>query len=289
MDIGLGILAVGWVGAIVSNRVFENMLAQALTTLVGLLGLSVITAAEAVDLDELFLQPGFRGAIWYYIAAAFLLVFTAPLSSLHPAFVLTLIPVITMFCVGWYIRGQAATPDQTANVRNVRFELRPTTLLTAIVLLCYASFGVRALHYTVSECCAPFSSDEARWAYFALALCQSFSSPLLWSLWHRFDQQNHTRSSGATRALYTVTWLALAGEGLRHCCEDLAYDSTGVKYINAWGLKDSTWGEDGKTLKEGWIPGLSIRLIGVLEMLVALIWLLHRERISGMFELMNPG
>ena len=50
MDIGLCILVVGWVGAILSNRVFENMLAQALTTLVGLLGLGVITAAEAVDL-----------------------------------------------------------------------------------------------------------------------------------------------------------------------------------------------------------------------------------------------
>jgi len=231
-----------------------------------MLGMTVVAAAE-LDWDEAVLEPGCAGAALYYGNALGCTVWAALQAKLNPAYVLALAPPLVSLCVGWKVRGKP--------VAAVRFELRMTTLYSGFSVLMVGSCGISHCVIASSLCCEEFVSEAARWALFSGGVFRIMCTPLLLWVWQRAESVN-----GATRSYWICLWLMMGATGFHWLMEDVCYAAG--DFTNIWGTKQTWSSYDDKGLSDGIVPGLQVRLVGVvvfaLFLFIPLLWLcLHRH------------
>ena len=255
-------------------------LASNLSLFVALIGLVVMTTPD-LDANATLLRPGKVGAIAYYVVGlVFMTYYTFSgvwFSWWHPARCIRTIPAIIMVSVGWYTRGQAASAMGPVNASDerlicrtdqraadaIRFELRPTTLLTAFCILYQFTSGIHIVHVTVSQCCVQYTGTSARWTVFAWGVLRILSPPFLIWVWQRVESDRTLGAEAATRALCTLAWILIGTSGLNIIVDDISVTSAN----DAWG--------------EGYIPGLGMRMRGFVQVLAAALWLCFRAQICG--------
>ena len=260
---GAGIAAVSMIVTLASYA-SGRVLVASIGAFFALLGLVVITTAP-LDFDEEFLAPRKRSAVLYYMFSLVYLGWGVAEANSHPALVLVPFPPLIMLCVGWHIRGKPVT--------SVRFELRPTTLISAWVVFVWVGHAISIVHTAGSACCLIYVSDMARWGLFTFALVRTLCTPALLYWWDQVQ-----RTSGATRALYSIAWLDILVDGSKFVFNDLAW-AQGTMH-DGWG-KVKHINSEGKTWSDGWVPGLEVKLLGVIMVIAAFIWLCLRTQIYG--------